>query len=194
VAAVRTATFIESPTFLKHLFSDVRFAWIWFLLRLYVGYEWIEAGLHKATDPNWVTTGVALKGFWAKAVVVTDGKGPITYDWFRDFLNSLLAANAYTWFGKLIAYGEVLIGIGLIVGGLVAVAAFFGAFMNLNFMLAGSASTNPVLFLLAILLIAAWKTAGYWGVDRVINTYVGTPWAKGKLFGGVGLYGTTHNR
>ena len=46
------------------------------------------------------------------------------------------------------------------------VAAFFGATMNMSFLLAGSASTNPVLFTLAIGLIVGWKIAGYYGVDR----------------------------
>jgi thiosulfate dehydrogenase [quinone] large subunit len=58
----------------------------------------------------------------------------------------------YTWFAKLIAYGEVLIGIALIVGAFVGIAAFFGAFLNWNFVMAGAASTNAVLFTLAILL------------------------------------------
>jgi thiosulfate dehydrogenase [quinone] large subunit len=52
----------------------------------------------------------------------------------------------------LIAYGEVLIGIALIVGAFVGIAAFFGAFLNWNFVMAGAASTNAVLFTLAILL------------------------------------------
>jgi thiosulfate dehydrogenase [quinone] large subunit len=46
-------------------------------------------------------------------------------------------------------------------------------------MLAGSASTNPVLFLLAVLLMLAWKTAGYWGLDRWALRWLGTPWQKG---------------
>jgi thiosulfate dehydrogenase [quinone] large subunit len=58
----------------------------------------------------------------------------------------------YTWFAKLIAYGEVLIGIALIVGAFVGIAAFFGAFLNWNFVMAGAAGTNAVLFTLAILL------------------------------------------
>ena len=48
--------------------------------------------------------------------------------------------------------------------------------MNLNFMLAGSASTNPVLLLLGILLVLAWKTAGYIGLDRFLLPLLGTPW------------------
>ncbi len=174
--------YVEDPPLARALFSDVRFAWIWLIVRLYVAYEWIEAGLHKIQDPAWMQTGTALKGFWAGAVAVpASGKAAITYGWYRDFLTMLLNAQSYTWFAKVVACGEVLIGLGLIVGAFVGVAAFFGAFMNLNFMLAGSASTNPVLFLLAGLLLLAWKTAGYWGVDRVLLPALGTPWSVGSL-------------
>jgi len=58
---------------------------------------------------------------------------------------------------------KTAIGVLLIIGAFVGIAAFFGAFMNFNFMLAGSASTNPVLFTLAIALMLAWKIAGYYG-------------------------------
>jgi thiosulfate dehydrogenase [quinone] large subunit len=78
--------------------------------------------------------------------------------------------------GGLVAYGELLVGVGLILGGLVGIAAFFGALMNMNFMLAGAASTNPVLFFLAVGLILAWKVAGYYGADRVLLPMLGTPW------------------
>ena len=64
------------------------------------------------------------------------------------------------------------------------IAAFFGAFMNFNFMLAGSASTNPVLFLGGIILILAWKNAGYWGLDRWLLQRLGTPWSVSYSSGG----------
>jgi thiosulfate dehydrogenase [quinone] large subunit len=48
--------------------------------------------------------------------------------------------------------------------------------MNLNFMLAGTTSSNPVLFGLAVLLMLGWKVAGYWGLDRVLLPVLGTPW------------------
>ena len=53
--------------------------------------------------------------------------------------------------------------------------------MNLNFMLAGSASTNPVLLLLGFLLVLAWKTAGFIGLDRILLPILGTPWKTAKL-------------
>jgi len=70
--------------------------------------------------------------------------------------------------------------VGLILGAFVGVAALAGAFMNMNFMLAGSASSNPVLLVLAILLILAWKTAGYIGLDRFLLPLLGTPWKAPK--------------
>jgi thiosulfate dehydrogenase [quinone] large subunit len=94
----------------------------------------------------------------------------------------LLDTQSYTWFAKLVAYGELLIGIALVVGAFVGVVAVFGAFMNWNYMMAGTASTNPVLFLLAILLILAWKVAGYVGLDRYLLPMLGTPWKPGRVF------------
>jgi thiosulfate dehydrogenase [quinone] large subunit len=75
-----------------------------------------------------------------------------------------------------------LIGIALILGAFTGIAAFFGGFMNWNFMMAGSASSNPLLFTIAIFLILAWKVAGWWGVDRFLLPLVGTPWQPGKVF------------
>ena len=74
----------------------------------------------------------------------------------------LLSADLHGVFGVLVAYGEVIVGIALLVGAFTGVAAFFGALMNWNFMLAGTASTNPVLGIVAIAVIVAWKTAGWW--------------------------------
>jgi thiosulfate dehydrogenase [quinone] large subunit len=53
--------------------------------------------------------------------------------------------------------------------------------MNLNFLLAGTVSVSPVLFFLGILLILAWKNAGYLGVDRYLLPALGTPWKQPTL-------------
>jgi len=70
----------------------------------------------------------------------------------------------------------------LILGALTGIAAFFGLFMNLNFLLAGTVSTNPVLFVLSIGLILGWKISGFIGLDRYLLPLLGTPWKSGKLF------------
>lgn len=94
-----------------------------FPVRFFVGREWLSAGLHKVSDPAWTDGGTALQGFWERAVAIPDtGRAPITYDWFRQFLQYMLDNQWYTWFAKLVAWGEVLIGLGLIVGGLESVS------------------------------------------------------------------------
>ncbi|NLN28310.1 MAG: DoxX family membrane protein [Firmicutes bacterium] len=165
------------PPYVQTLFGSARFAWLWTLVRLYVGWAWLTAGWDKVGNPAWVQTGAAVRGFWTQAVAVPEtGRAPITYDWYRSFLNFLLEGEHYVWMAKLIAWGELLIGIGLILGALTGFAAFFGALLNFNFMLAGTASTNPVLFFLSILLIMAWKVAGWYGLDRWLLPLLGTPW------------------
>ena len=177
---------IKDPPIANFLFGSTYMAVVWLVVRLWVGYEWFEAGMHKATDPKWTVTGESLKNYWANAVKIPEtGKAAITFDWYRSFLQYLLDQQAYVWFGKLIAYGEVLVGIALVVGLFTGIAAFFGATMNFNFMMAGSASTNPLLFAAAVGLVLAWKVAGYYGADAVLLRNLGTPWQLGALFKGV---------
>jgi thiosulfate dehydrogenase (quinone) large subunit len=56
--------------------------------------------------------------------------------------------------------------------------------MNWNFMMAGTASTNPLLFAIAIALILAWKVAGYYGLDQYVLPALGTPWQLGAIYRG----------
>lgn len=172
-----TGRTIQDAAIARFLFSDVRSAWIWLILRVWLGYAWFDASLHKISDPAWVGSGDALKGFWTNAIAVPEtGRPLIAYDWYRSFLAYLLDHQAYIWFGKLVAYGELLIGIALIIGAFVGIAAFFGALMNWNFIMAGSASTNGLLLVVAILLVLAWKVAGYYGADYILLRWLGVPW------------------
>jgi thiosulfate dehydrogenase [quinone] large subunit len=175
---------IKDPPVAQALFSNTRWAWLWVIVRLYLGYTWIHSGLGKLSNPAWTQTGEALKGFWQRSVAIPEApaKPLIAFDWYRAFLQMLLDTNSYTWFSKLVTAGELLIGIALILGMFSGIAAFFGGFMNWNFMMAGSASTNPVMFVLAVFLVLAWKTAGWWGLDRWLLPLLGTPWQPGRLF------------
>ena len=119
----------------------------------------------------------AMAAHHARAALAT-GKPPITFEWYRTFLQWLIDNNAQSWFGWLIALGETAVGIGILLGALVGIAAFFGATMNMSYMLAGSASTNPILFALTIGLILAWRVAGYYGVDRYLLPLLGVPWNR----------------
>ena len=181
-------TITDSPV-ARALFSSTRWAWLWLIVRIYVGYTWLTSGWGKLSNPAWVQSGEALKGFWSRAVAIPEAptRPLIAFDWYRAFLQSLLDSGSYTWFAKLIVAGEILIGLALILGAFAGIAAVFGAFMNWNFMMAGTASINPVLFFLAVLVILAWKTAGWWGLDRWLLPLLGTPWQPGRLLGDAAL-------
>jgi thiosulfate dehydrogenase (quinone) large subunit len=173
---------IEGPAFTRFLFSNSRAGLFWLPIRIFVGFIWLEAGYHKFSGQGWMDGGTALQKYWERVVTIPDTGSPsITYDWYRSFIQTLLDNNAYTWFAPLIAVGEMAVGVGLIVGCLTGFAAFFGALMNMSFMLAGSASINPILFTLAIGIMLAWKVAGYYGVDRYLLPLLGTPWHRGPI-------------
>jgi thiosulfate dehydrogenase [quinone] large subunit len=170
---------VEGPAFARFLFLNTRAGLFWLPIRLFLGFAWLDAGWHKFTDPDnaWLGGGSALRAYWERAAEIPEGgRPPITYEWYRDFVQLLLDNNAESWFAYLIVFGEIAVGIGLLIGMLTGFAAFFGALMNMSFLLAGSASTNPVLFTLAIGIMLAWKVAGYYGVDRYLLPLLGTPW------------------
>jgi thiosulfate dehydrogenase [quinone] large subunit len=172
---------IPDPPLATTLFSTTRFSWLWLILRLYLGWQWLSSGWGKISGGTWAS-GESLKGFWTNAVKVPEsGKPPIAFDWYRDFIQFMLDRGWYTWFADVIMWGEFLIGIALILGAFVGIAAFFGAFLNWNFIMAGAASTNGLLFAIAIVLMLAWKVAGWYGLDRWLLPLVGTPWYRGQL-------------
>jgi thiosulfate dehydrogenase (quinone) large subunit len=80
----------------------------------------------------------------------------------------------------VIVFGELAVGLGLIVGAFVGLAAVGGLLLNLAFLLAGTTSTNPILALLGVFLVLAWKNAGYFGLDYFLLPLLGTPWMRKK--------------
>lgn len=172
---------VEGPAFTRFLFGNSQAGLFWLPVRLFLGFAWLEAGFHKLTGEGWINGGgSALAGYWQGAVKIPEtGSGKISYDWYREFINTLLAGGHEQWFAWVITFGEMAVGLGLIFGLLTGFAAFFGAVMNMSFLLAGSASTNPVLFTLAIGLMLAWKVAGHYGLDRYVLPVLGTPWHPG---------------
>ena len=169
---------IPDPPLAHLLFSTTRFAWLWAIVRIYLGYQWVNAGWHKITGTGWVDGGAALQGFWTNAVKIPrNGPGRRSPTIGIDpFIQFMLDSEWYSWFAPLVAYGEFLIGVALILGAFVGIAAFFGGFLNWNFLMAGTASTNGMLLALAIVLILAWKVAGWYGLDRWLLPLLGTPW------------------
>jgi thiosulfate dehydrogenase (quinone) large subunit len=174
---------IEESQVARFLFADTRVAWFWLLVRIYVGWEWLTAGWEKVHDPAWTgpNAGGALGGFIQGALHKIGGAHPDVQGWYAKFLQNIVLTHVNTW-SHLVAYGEFLVGLALIMGFLTGIAAFCGLFMNLNYLLAGTVSTNPILFTISIGLILGWKIGGYVGLDRYLLPLLGTPWQQGSLF------------
>lgn len=177
-----TRRMIEEAPFLKFLFMDTRIAWLWLIARVYVGWQWLEAGWGKFENPAWWggEAGGALNGFIQGALAKTSGAHPDVQGWYAWFLENAVSPNASVWSHVVVA-GEVLVGVGLILGAFTGIAAFFGFFMNLNFLLAGTVSTNPILFTLSLLILLGWRIAGYYGVDYWLLPRIGVPWKSGGM-------------
>jgi thiosulfate dehydrogenase (quinone) large subunit len=171
---------IQDPPIARFFFQSTMAAWLWLVVRVYVGYDFLTAGWHKFTTPAWMDgSGQGILGFWQGALGTTASGAPvITFDWYRSLLQFLVDTNSAGWFSYVIVFGELAVGIGLIVGAFVGLAATGGLLMNMAFLLAGTTSTNPVLVILGVLLILAWKNAGYIGLDYFLLPLLGTPWKQ----------------
>jgi thiosulfate dehydrogenase [quinone] large subunit len=168
---------IQEPAVSEFLFANTKSAWGWLIVRLYVGWQWLTSGWGKVGESAWTgeNAGAAVEGFVQGALEKTSGPHPDVQSWYGWFLEEVVLPNADV-FGYLVAYGELLVGIALVIGLFVGIAAFFGMFMNMSFLLAGTVSSNPILLILSIGLILAWRIAGWIGLDRWVLPALGTPW------------------
>jgi len=133
-------------------------AMFWTIVRIYLGIQWIEAGWHK------ITGGFDSSGFLKGAIAKASGDQPSVQGWYASFLEGFALPSSGL-FNFLIPWGEFFVGLGLILGTFTTIALIAGAFMNLNFMMAGTTSINPVLYTLAVILLFVGPAAYRWGVD-----------------------------
>jgi len=182
MVTTHTTVDIADPPLARALFSDVRWSWIWLVVRVYVGWQWLSEGFAKAESPVWggAHAGTALSAWLHGSLAKAAGAHPDVQGWYAVFLKDVVLPHAAFW-SVLVSYGELFVGLGLILGLFTGIAAFFGTAMNASYLLGGSVSINPILFALASLLVLAWKTAGWWGLDRFVLMRLGTPWQRGPL-------------
>lgn len=166
---------IPNPKISQFLFSDTRMSWLWLIVRLYLGHEWLSASLDKINNPAhvWIgeKAGVAVEGFLNGALQKTSGLHPDVTGWYAWFIQNIALPHSAI-FSYMVTFGELLVGVALILGFLVGVSSFFGAFLNFQFMFAGTVSINPEMIILEILLMLSWRTAGYYGLDYFVLPYL----------------------
>jgi thiosulfate dehydrogenase (quinone) large subunit len=170
------------PTIARFFFGSSGSAPIWFVVRMNVGAQWFLAGWEKIKEPAvWGTSGVAIKGFVAGALAKTAGPNPAVQGWYANFLQHFVLPNA-GFFSFLVTWGEFAVGLGILLGVLTGIASGFGVLMNMNYLLAGTVSINPVLGMFALFLCFSWRVCGYIGLDHWLLPALGLPWKGGTVF------------
>ena len=130
--------------------------------RLYLGLEWLKSGWEK------IHSQFESTGFLAEAIKSAGGDHPAVQDWWATFLKSFALPHADL-FNFIIPWGEFFVGLGLIFGGLTAVAALMGIIMNFAYLLSGTTSTNPQMILITIFILVAGANAGRIGIDYALQ-------------------------
>ena len=145
-------------------------SWFYLALRLYIASVFWKSTVHKLDDPAW-RSGDAVAAMWRKAVAVPPppAKPPIHFSWYRGILEALLARKAYRLFGPMVVWGSMAVAIGMISGAATRFAALGGLVMNLNFALAGSTGSNPLLMIAEMLLLKARGKPGEIGIDGIFR-------------------------
>ena len=146
----------------------------WLFVRVILGVEWIRGGWQKIGDAGWTKApvGGAVEGFLRGAIAKsTEGEHPEVQGWFADLTRDIFLPNADV-LAYLVAYGELLVGLALIIGLLTRLSAIFGVAMNLAFLFAGTTSTNPQMLALGLALAAFGTTAGAYGLDRWVLSWL----------------------
>lgn len=172
-----------NPPAIESLFTKVKYAWVWLFLRAYLGIEWLKEGLEKLGSPDWIgkNSGAEVVEFANQAIEKTLGEHPDVTEWYARFLENIVIPNAQVW-SYLVVFGEVFVGVAFLIGLFNGIAAFFGILMNLNYLLAGSVGINPIMLVLGLLIMLAWRTSGWWGLDRWVLPAFGSPWQPGSIF------------
>ena len=139
----------------------------WLFVRLVLGVAWARGGWEKLGEPGWTAEpqGKAVAGFLQGAIAKsTAGPHPEVPHWYHTLVQEAFVPNA-TLLAQLVTYGELLVGIALIVGLLTRFSALAGLTMNLAYVWAGTTSTNPPMLLLGLALVFFGDHAGRFGID-----------------------------
>ena len=129
-------------------------------IRIYLGYQWLTAG--------W---GKAMGQFDAAGFIQGAIENPGVQSWWATFLEHVALPFSGV-FSFLVAWGEVLVGLALILGVFTNFAALMGAIMNFAFLFSGTVSTNAQMVLLTFFLLVAGYNAGRFGLDRWVIPFM----------------------
>lgn len=159
---------------MKNIFKGSKMAVVWTVLRIWLGVQWLNAGIGK------VMGDFDASGFLQGTLANATGESATVQSWYASFVEVFALPNIGL-INILIPWGELFVGLGLIFGIATIPALIAGAFMNLNFLFAGTLSTNPMLYTVAMILLFAGSASYYYGLDRLAIPYVLNRFKKKRL-------------
>jgi thiosulfate dehydrogenase [quinone] large subunit len=141
-------------------------------LRIYAGGEWLSRGIDKnfsSDSINWVGShaGTHVTAFMQGALQKSVGSHPDVQWLYADFAKYIALPHA-TIFSFLTAWGELAVGITLILGCFTTFALLGALFLNFNYLFAGTVSINPLLILIEMTLIWIGSSVYYFGLDHIL--------------------------
>jgi thiosulfate dehydrogenase (quinone) large subunit len=135
----------------------------WLAVRVWIGIMWLQAGWSKvfgAENPSFLhNNGAGVAGF--------AGHGTAAYSWWASIMHSFVVPNA-SWIAVLVAFGELAIGLGLIVGFLTRTAAVASLILLLTYIMSGTAGVTGFYALCALIVLATWRTSTWIGLDGLL--------------------------
>ncbi|HEY3066205.1 MAG TPA: TQO small subunit DoxD [Methylomirabilota bacterium] len=142
--------------FLKAAWTKLALMWLW------------DAVPYPVVSPRFIA-------FQPKRVAEFAAGNPVA--WYRDFLESAVLPNA-TLFAILQTWGEVAVGLGLVLGLLTGLTAFVGLFLTVNYGLASQWMTFGqqgfhVLLATSMLILFGSRAGRLWGLDVLLRRLAG---------------------
>jgi thiosulfate dehydrogenase [quinone] large subunit len=132
------------------------------VVRIYLGWQWLNAGWGKISSGKFNAS-----DFLCGAVKNMSGEHPSVQPWWGKFLKGV-AIPYLDLFNVMVPWGELLVGLGLILGIFTSFSILMGLTMNFAYLLSGTTSTNPQMILLGMFILVAGINAGKIGLDRWI--------------------------
>lgn len=153
--------------FVQFLRNNIWASWILTFLRIWLGWKWINAGWGKISGGDF-----SVGGFLNHAIAnPVASHGEVVYPRYVAFLENV-ALHWGDLFSILVPWGQLFVGLGLIVGALTTTAVFFGLVMNFAFLMAGAISMNPLMILVGMFVAVAGPNAGKIGLDRWVLPFL----------------------
>jgi uncharacterized membrane protein YphA (DoxX/SURF4 family) len=136
---------------------------VWLVLRIYLASIWMQFGVGKIRA-GWLRD----DGLSALMEAVANGQTPAPFPFYADVAEVLVQTGLAGVLSLLIPLAEVAIATAFLSGVMLVPAAICAILINLNLILAGVASIefDGRIIALQVLLLVAWRVAGYLGLGK----------------------------